>query len=81
MRRVNASWTGANKDRMTRELDFAYRQTIALFPEDLETIRRYVNLLRDQKRTDDARQMLEAGQQINPRSKRLQQLADELKEN
>ena len=73
--------TSADKDRMRRELDFAYRQTIALFPEDVETIRRYVNLLRDQKRTDDARQVLEAGQLTNPRSKRLQQLADELEEN
>jgi hypothetical protein len=70
--------TPEEKERMMRELDFAYRQIIALAPYDVETVRRYVNLLRDQKRLDDARQMLKAGQMINPRSKRLQALADEM---
>jgi hypothetical protein len=53
-------------------------RSIALFPEDVETIKRYVNLLRDKKRTDDARRLLEAGLRINPRSTRLQELAEEM---
>ena len=66
------------KKRMLLELDFAYRQTIALSPYDVETVKRYVNLLRDQERLDDARQMLKTGRVINPRSTRLRDLAAEL---
>jgi hypothetical protein len=66
------------KQRMLRELDFAYRGAIALSPYNVETVKRYVNLLRDQKRLDDARRMLRAGQMLNPRSTRLQALADEM---
>jgi hypothetical protein len=76
--RMNHATTPTEKDRMMRELDFAYRQIIALSPADVETVKRYVNLLRDQKRLDDARRMLKAGQMINPRSKRLQALAEEM---
>jgi hypothetical protein len=79
--RMNHATTPVEKERMLRELDFAYRQTIALCPEDVEAARLYVNLLRDQRRMDDARRMLRASRQLNPRSKRLQQLAEELKEN
>jgi hypothetical protein len=67
------------KKRMLRELDFAYRQSIALNPYNVEVVKRYVMLLRDNKRLDDARRMLEAGRTLNPRSTRLQALAEELK--
>jgi hypothetical protein len=66
------------KKRMLRELDFAYRQSLALNPYDAEKVKRYVSLLRDQERLGDARRMLKAGQIINPRSTRLRQLAEEL---
>jgi hypothetical protein len=66
------------KRRMLRELDFAYRQAIALSPANVETVKRYVDLLRAQERLDDARRMLKAGRIINPRSRRLQELATEL---
>lgn len=79
--RMNHATATEEKTRMLRELDFAYRQAIALFPYDVETVKRYVNLLRDQKRADDARRMLETGLRINPRSTRLQALAEELQEN
>ena len=61
-----------------RGVEQDYRQAIALCPYNVETVRRYVNLLRDQKRMDDARQMLKTGQMIQPRSKRLQALAEEM---
>jgi len=76
--RMNHAATLEEKERMMRELDFAFRQAIALCPYNVETVRRYVNLLRDQKRIDDARQMLKTGQMIQPRSKRLQALAEEM---
>jgi hypothetical protein len=79
--RLSHASTPEEKARMIRELDLAYRQTIALSPTNAETVRRYVNLLRDQNRPDDARRMLKAGQMINPRSKRLQALEEEMKEN
>jgi len=66
------------KKRMLRELDFAYRQSIALNPFDPEKVKRYVSLLRDHERLDDARRMLKAGRIINPRSTRLRQLEAEL---
>jgi hypothetical protein len=36
-------------------LDFAYRQTITLCPEDVETVKHYVNLLRDKQLVENAR--------------------------
>jgi hypothetical protein len=66
------------KKRMLLELDFAYRQSIALNPYDVEKVKRYVSLLRDQERLDDARQMLKVGRTLHPRSTRLQELATEL---
>jgi hypothetical protein len=76
---MNHTVTPGEKERMRRELDFAYRQAIALCPYNVETVKRYVDLLRDQKRMDDARQMLKTGQMINPRSTRLEALAEEMK--
>ena len=75
---MNHAKAPEEKRRMLRELDFAYRGAIALSPYNVETVKRYVNLLRDQQRLDDARRMLKAGQMLNPRSTRLQALADEM---
>ena len=75
---VNHVAAPEEKKRMLRELDFAYRQSIALNPYDVEKMKRYVSLLRDQERLDDARQMLKAGRIIHPRSTRLRDLDAEL---
>jgi hypothetical protein len=77
--RMNNATSADEKQRMLRELDLAYRQSIALSPLDVERMKRYVQLLIGQKRTADARRMLEASRVIHPASKRLQQLAEELK--
>jgi hypothetical protein len=76
--RMNRATTPEERKRMSRELAFIYRQVIALCPYNVETVKRYVNLLRDQERLDDARQMLKTGRMLNPRSTRLQALAEEL---
>jgi len=46
--------TGADKNRMAREADFAYRQSWALCPDSPEAIFRYVTFLMQQKRIADA---------------------------
>jgi hypothetical protein len=76
--RMNHARAPEEKKRMLRELDFAYRGAIALSPHDVETVKRYVILLRDQQRLEDAWRMLKTGQELNPRSTRLQALADEM---
>jgi hypothetical protein len=76
--RMNHATAPEEKKRMMRELDFAYRQVITLTPHNVEAVKRYVSLLRDQDRLDDARRMLKAGRATNPRSTRLQALAEEL---
>jgi len=78
---MNHATTPGEKERMMRELDLTYRQAMALCPYSVETVKRYVNLLRDQDRLADARRMVKTGRMLNPRSKRLQELAEELKEN
>ena len=75
---MNHTLKPEEKNRMLRELDFAYRQGIALNPYNVEVVKRYVELLRDNERLDDAKRMLKAGRRINPRSTRLRALADEL---
>jgi hypothetical protein len=75
---MNHATAPQEKERMLRELEFAYRGAIALSPSNVEAVRRYVILLRDQHQLDDARRMLKAGQILNPRSTRLQALADEM---
>ena len=76
--RVNRATTPEERKRMLHELDLVYRQVIALSPSNVETVKRYVNLLRDQERLDDARRMLKTGRTLNPRSRRLQDLEAEL---
>lgn len=76
--RKERATTPEEKERMVRELDLVYRQVIALSPTNVETVKRYVNLLRDQERLDDARRMLKTGRMLNPRSTRLQALDEEL---
>jgi len=75
---MNHATTPEDKERMQRELDLAYRQSIALHPYNVETVKQYVTLLKDQERLSDARRLLKAGRTLNPRSNRLRELAEEL---
>ena len=60
---------------------WAFKQTLALSPDTSEHMKRFVVLLKEQERLADARLVLEAGLKFNPDSKRLGQLAEELKAN
>lgn len=77
--RLDRGGTAKEKEAMKRAAEFAFKQLLALSPDDPENVRRFVSLLRDQKRFADARLVLETGLKINPGSRRLGQLADELK--
>jgi thioredoxin-like negative regulator of GroEL len=52
------------KDRMTREADFAFRQAWALCPDSTEAVFRYVALLLEQKRVADALLVAETAAQM-----------------
>jgi len=79
--RLDHAATPGERDAMRRAAEFAFKQTLALCPDSSEYVRLFVNLLKEQKRLDDARLVLETGLKINPTSRRLGQLADELKAN
>ena len=49
----------ADRERMAREADFAFRQAWALRPDSPEAVNRYVGFLKNQKRLADARLVVE----------------------
>jgi hypothetical protein len=79
--RLDRAATPSEKDSMKRAAELAFKQTLAFCPDSSEYVRLFVNLLKGQKRLSDARLVLETGLKINPNSRRLGQLADELKGN
>jgi hypothetical protein len=62
--RLKQATDAAEKDRMAREADFAFRQAWALCPDSPEAIFRYVNLLIEQKRVADALVVAETAAQM-----------------
>jgi hypothetical protein len=66
------------KERMEREADFAFRQAFAFCPSSPETIFRYIALLVDQKRFDDALLLAETAARINPANGQLDAVTKEI---
>ena len=62
--RVQHATGAAEKERMVREADFAFRQAWALCPDSAEAVFRYVNLLMEQKRVADALLVAETAAQM-----------------
>ena len=62
--RVNHAADVAEKERMAREADFAFRQAWALCPYSPEAVFRYVNFLLEQKRVADALLVAETAAQM-----------------
>ncbi|HUC86546.1 MAG TPA: hypothetical protein VL970_15225 [Candidatus Acidoferrales bacterium] len=80
--RVNQPGEGADKERMARAADFAFRQAWALCPYSPEAVYRYVNFLVAQDRTDDALMVAETTAKL-PQSKgnaQIKQLVSSLKQ-
>jgi len=65
---------------MTREADRAFRQAFALCPYSPEAVFRYVNLLVELRRTDDARLVATTASKVDPKNSQLKGLVENLKE-
>ncbi len=71
--------TPAERDRMTKAADFAFRQAFALCPNSPEAVYRYVNFLVGQKRTSDALLIAESASHLDPNNGQLKALTQQLK--
>ncbi len=56
----------AEKERMLKEADFAFRQAFALCPRSAEAVFRYFTLLSGQRRLDDAILLVESALKLEP---------------
>jgi hypothetical protein len=76
--RAKNSKSSDEKQRMTKEAEFAFQQAFALCPYSPEAVFRYSNLLVEQGRRKDALLLAETAEQIDPRNKSLGKLVGEL---
>jgi hypothetical protein len=76
--RFEQAATPAEKETMKSAAELAYKQLLALAPDESEYVRRCARFFMDQKRRGDARRVLDAGLRLNPRSKRLTEMLAEL---
>src|SRR5262249_45550907 len=58
--------TGANRDLVEREADFAFKQAFAFCPYSPEAVYRYVQLLVNMRRVDDALLVAQTAQKLDP---------------
>jgi hypothetical protein len=77
--RLGKARNPAEKERMVKEAEFAFRQAFALCPSSPEAVFRYVNLLIEEKRLEDAVLVAEAALKVEPQNDQLQGLLKELK--
>jgi tetratricopeptide (TPR) repeat protein len=77
--RGNKAKDKLEKNLMQQEADFAFRQAFALCPSSPEAVFRYVNLLVEQKRFDDALLVTETAGNIDPSNGQLATLAREIR--
>ena len=76
--RANNAKDKLEKNLMQQEADFAFRQAFALCPSSPEAVFRYINLLTDQKRFDDALIIAETAAKIDPSNGQLENLVKEI---
>jgi predicted Zn-dependent protease len=70
--------TLAEKQRMAREADFAYRQAFALCPNSPEVVFGYAQLLVEAKRHDDALTLLDTALKLDPTNVPMQGLRQQI---
>jgi hypothetical protein len=70
----------AEKDRMARAADFAFRQAWALCPYSPEAVFRYVNFLLNQKRNSDALLVAATCLKLNPNNTQMKDLVNRLQQ-
>ena len=76
--RMHHARTSAERERMRTDADFAFRQAFALCPYSPEAAFRYVNLLMDSKRQDDAVLIASTCLKIDPKNRQMQGLLRQL---
>jgi tetratricopeptide (TPR) repeat protein len=76
--RINTARTPAERARVIREADFAFKQSYAFCPFSPEAVFRYVNLLVSLGRPDDAILITRTCQKLDPDNSALQGLLDQL---
>jgi hypothetical protein len=77
--RVSNAKSSAERNRMTAEADFAFRQAFAFCPRSPEAIFRYVNLLVSVNRMDDAVRVAITAQSLEPENQQVDGLVRELR--
>jgi hypothetical protein len=70
----------ADRQNLTQEADFAFRQAFALSPDSPEAAYRYVDLLLKLKRTDDALLIAETFCKMDPQNKEGRGLLENIKQ-
>jgi thioredoxin-like negative regulator of GroEL len=68
----------AEQQRLLKEADFAFRQSFAFCPFSPEALYRYVNLLANQNRFDDALLLAETCKKFDPENKMIQETIGQL---
>ena len=63
---------------MKREADFAFRQAFALCPHSAEVVFRYVNLLINDQRIEDALRLAETAASLDPENSQYESLVSQL---
>jgi hypothetical protein len=76
--RAKQAGVPAEKARMLKEADFAFRQAFAFYPGSPEAVFRYVNVLIEAKRFDDALLIAETGGNIDPGHGQIRSLIREI---
>jgi len=77
--RITNAKTPAEKEQMTKEADFVFRQAYALCPVSPEAVSRYAELLLSVNRLDDARLLAETTLKLDPEDAEVRRLAEQLK--
>lgn len=77
--RYTTTQNPAEKDRMARESDFAFKQALAFCPYSPETATRYIQLLAMLNRLDDALLVAQTLQKFDPDSDFAQSIVDQVR--
>jgi hypothetical protein len=76
--RAQHSHTVSEHDRMQNAAEFAFKQAYALCPMSPEALFRYIQLLIDKRRMDDAILLAETTMALDPSNKQIAALVDQL---
>ncbi|MBM3878642.1 MAG: DUF2723 domain-containing protein [Verrucomicrobia bacterium] len=78
--RLGTSQNPAERNRLIREADFAFKQAFAFCPYSMETVSRYVTLLATLGRIEDALLVAQTAQRFDLESPFAQSLIDQLRQ-